>query len=283
MAQKLYDNLKIKSFCALEIEWYLLHEVAENFDLSAIHEKITVSNELRHEYINQFKHNCANIPLHSASIEVGDGQVEAALQPTCNIAQLLYDAEKLQQIARQTAQKMQLITCFEAKPFPQAHGNGLHIHIHLEDFTGQQLFWLEEGEISEYLGYAIAGLLTNMQLDLPIFAGSEHAMQRYQSGFNAPTNISWGFNNRTTALRLPDNVGHVTGLEAILQMRSEAHTRRYKRIEHRVPSAEADLSAVLEAILTAIYDGITNKLPHPAPIHGNAYDAGYELISLTAT
>ncbi len=268
--QKLYDDWQIKAFCAIEIEWYLLQN------------GLPASNDIRAIYIEQLKIAFANLKLHSVEAETSMGQVEAALNHTDNMAQLVVDATILRDIAHSIASHMQLEACFKAKPFEQAHGSGLHVHVHLEDLAAEQLFWVQEDcqttyGLSAHLGFALAGLLAHMQRDLAIFAGNDAAMQRYEPNFNAPTNVSWGFNNRTTALRLPDNVGHAIGLEAILQMRNHPQLRRFKRIEHRVSSAEADISATLEAILLAINNGITEQLIPKTPTHGNAHDAGYDL------
>jgi glutamine synthetase len=264
--QQLYDDFGIKAFCAIEIEWYLLQDGNPAPD------------ELRQQYLERLQMLTANLPLASTECERGAGQVEAATLPTHDMAMLVSVTEQLKQQAQILADDMIAQACFDAKPFADSYGNGLHVHVHLEDGAGEKLFWVEDEAISSHLGWAIAGLLQHMQADLLIFAGDAAGLQRYQMGFNAPINVSWGFNNRTTALRLPDNTSHLTGLDAILQMRQSPNSRRYKRIEHRVPSANASIEATLNAILHAIYDGIKQQLSPPPPVHGNAYD--YDLTLL---
>jgi glutamine synthetase len=263
--QQLYDDFGIKAICAIEIEWYLLQDGNPAPD------------ELRQQYLERLQPLTSNLPLVSTECERGAGQVEASTLPTHDMAMLVSATERLKQQAKILADDMAAQACFAAKPFTDSYGNGLHVHVHLEK-SGEKLFWVEDEAISSHLGWAIAGLLQHMQADLAIFAGDAASLQRYQAGFNAPINVSWGFNNRTTALRLPDNNGHLTGLDAILQMRQSPNSRRYKRIEHRVPSANASIEATLNAILHAIYNGIKQQLPPPPPVHGNAYDYDLDLF-----
>jgi glutamine synthetase len=69
----------------------------------------------------------------------------------------------------------------------------------------------------------------------------------------APTAPTWGYNNRTVALRIP------TGDPAA------------RRIEHRVAGADANPYLVLAAVLAGIHHGLANQLAPDAPITGNAY------------
>jgi glutamine synthetase len=255
----LQENCGVKIICGLEIEWYLIHN------------GIAACDELRNAYLNDMRRNTP----FTFELERATGQVEAIIQHTDDLSELVKQWRFLRSEAQQCAEKMGLMADFSAKPFADDYGSGLHLHLHLESLENELLFWVEDDVLSDYLGFALAGLLAKLPDDLLIFAGSENGLGRYQAGFNAPINVSWGFNNRTTAIRLPDNNAGAQGLDAILQVRKQANIKRYKRIEHRVASAEANLEQVLTAILEAIRFGINLKISPPAPIYGNAED--YEL------
>ena len=83
-------------------------------------------------------------------------------------------------------------------------------------------------------------------------------------------------NNRTTALRIPDGLGLVSGMEAVIATPPSA----YKRIEHRVASAEASFPHVLEALLRGIDHGLTERIPAPDPTHGEACGRDRSALSL---
>lgn len=96
---------------------------------------------------------------------------------------------------------------------------------------------------------------------IQIFASTEDSYLRFRNAdFFTPTTISWGNNNRTTALRIPES--------------SSAH----RRIEHRVPCNDADLEQVLYSILLAAGYGIKNKITPTTPkIFGNSFEPQYNL------
>jgi glutamine synthetase len=70
----------------------------------------------------------------------------------------------------------------------------------------------------------------------------------------APTNVTWGVDNRTTALRAISS-----GVKST-------------RVEHRLPAADANPYLSLAASLASGLYGIENRLELPAPT-GNAYEA----------
>ena len=78
---------------------------------------------------------------------------------------------------------------------------------------------------------------------------------RLVPGFWAPTNATWGIENRTCALRVVRG-----GPEA-------------QRVEFRVAGADANPYLALAAALGAGLWGIEHEIEPTAPIQGNAYDA----------
>ena len=66
--------------------------------------------------------------------------------------------------------------------------------------------------------------------------------------------MAWGYENRTTAIRIPGG------------------STAARRIEHRVAGADANPYLVIAGILGAALFGISNKLVPGDPISGNAYE-----------
>jgi glutamine synthetase len=95
---------------------------------------------------------------------------------------------------------------------------------------------------------------------MAVFAPHANSYRRFAPHSHAPSSIAWGYENRTTAIRIPG------GPDAA------------RRIEHRVSGADANPYLVLAAILGAALNGMdAGKMP-VAPTRGDAYSAN--LVSL---
>ena len=234
----LLSDFSLKPVTASEIEFYLFGS----------EEKELV------EFWGDVKEECAkaDISIYKIEKERGHEQYEISLVPCYNPKKTGDDTNNLKNIVLDLAVKYRMQASFAAKPLADDFGNGLHINIHLEDANGKNQFYKKDEIISDILNYALGGLLLWMPDTMPIFAPTEESYKRFADGSNAPLTVSWGANNRTTALRLPDS----------------AHDN--KRIEHRVAGADADANKVIEVILAAIHYGIANKIKPPAQIYGDA-------------
>jgi glutamine synthetase len=198
-------------------------------------------------YLPTAKHSIEStlLPGHKLVREKGQNQFEIILPP--------YDNPLM--LAKQIATYRDLISknhqgIFSAKPFANDYGSALQISI----------------GIDQYLEYAIGGLCDVAAESMIFFAPHEESYQRFVSGFDAPTHISWGGNNRTVLIRVrpTDNGNH-------------------NRIEHRAPGADSDPYFVIAVILYGAYHGITKQISPPARIYGNAFDAQYQLPPLPQT
>ncbi|NRA87406.1 MAG: glutamine synthetase, partial [Rhizobiales bacterium] len=96
-----------------------------------------------------------------------------------------------------------------------------------------------------------------------IFAPHANSYRRLRLGSYAPIFAAWGYENRTTAIRIPGG------------------SPKARRIEHRVAGGDSNPYLVLSAILSAALDGIERKLTPPNPIIGEAY--GLELPPLATS
>jgi glutamine synthetase len=101
--------------------------------------------------------------------------------------------------------------------------------------------------------HAVAGCLNAMHDSALIFAPHQNSYERLVPGKHAPTSVSWGYENRTSAIRIP------------------AGSPSARRIEHRVAGGDVNPYLMLAAILGAALDGIENQMEPASPIVGNAY------------
>lgn len=101
--------------------------------------------------------------------------------------------------------------------------------------------------------HAVGGLLAGMAESTLVFAPHFNSYRRLRPDTHAPSAISWGYENRTTAIRIPGG------------------NPKARRIEHRVAGADANPYLVLAGILGAALVGIEDEKKPPKPFAGRAY------------
>jgi glutamine synthetase len=88
----------------------------------------------------------------------------------------------------------------------------------------------------------------------------------HQKGLiSAPSFNSWGINNRTASVRIPDlkNFRDRTNYSQ--------ENKKYKRVEFRVPSSNSCIELVLYGVLTSIYIGLRKDIPDVAMTSNNLF------------
>lgn len=235
---RLFSDFRLKAVTASEIEFYLFGSHGRDL----------------FEFRYEIKAACtdAGIEIFNIEKERGREQHEISLAP-CNDPQKTgRDTNALKKIVSGLAVKYSMQAIFAAKPLADDFGSGLHIHIHLENEQGKNQFYKDGTSMSDTLTYALGGLLLWMPDTMPVFAPNEESYERFTAGGNTPLTVSWGGNNRTVALRLPDS----------------PHDN--KRIEHRASGADADASQVIFTILASIHYGLATHAKPDAQIYGDA-------------
>lgn len=201
------------------------------------------------------------VDLQKYEKERGRKQFEIAL-PITNPAKTAADIAAAKKIIAEIAAGHGMTADFSARPFADQPGSGLHIHIHLADAGGKNVFYKDDKKMSDVLKWSIGGLLAWLPDTMPIFAPNAESYARFLDRQNVPTTASWGGNNRTVAVRLPD----------------KPHDN--KHIEHRVAGADADPYAVMENILAAMHYGLAHHCDPGPQMYGDASRAQYDLPKL---
>src|SRR6478609_10222786 len=109
------------------------------------------------------------------------------------------------QICRQVGRELGVFPCFMPKPFTGVSANGCHHNISL--WQGDENMFLPDGDnprIPSKLGLqAIGGMLAHLDALTCITAPTVNSYRRFwDTGFWAPLFADWGYQNRTTALRV---------------------------------------------------------------------------------
>ena len=249
--QRIVRDFSLTPITASEIEFYLIGADAS----SAL-------GEVWRDIANK----CADagIEIYKTDRESGFEQFEVALKPG-NPVKTAIDTQILKNIITSVAYAHSMEANFLAKSFADQPGSGLHINLHLTDSQGKNIFYKSDAAISLELKHSIGGLLAWLNPCVAVFAPDSDSFARFAEKSNAPLTVSWGGNNRTVAIRLPDT----------------EHDN--KRIEHRVAGCDADPELVIAVILAAIHYGLKNKCDPGAPIFGDASLPMYHLPRIIST
>ena len=158
------------------------------------------------------------------------------------------------------AEKQNLLANFSAKPIDNQPGNAMHVHLHLENVEGENLYKRKNTEEeSDIFLYSIAGLCSTMKENMLLFAPNKQSYLRYLGdSLQSPSKICWGGNNRSAAIRIPINQNF------------------NRRLEHRVASSDSCPFEVVIAILFGIIKGIKERETPSKKLHGNAFLEQYD-------
>tara|TARA_B110000093_G_scaffold87033_1_gene94208 strand:- start:1396 stop:2742 length:1347 start_codon:yes stop_codon:yes gene_type:complete len=158
-------------------------------------------------------------------------------------------------MVREVALRHDIYATFMAKPMKSEPGSAKHIHQSIISNTdGSNIFASKEGEYSEAFFHYLGGLQKYIPNVISFFAPNVNSYRRFSRGVSSsPINLHWGYDNRTTGLRIPD-----------------ANPKNY-RIENRLPGADVNPYLSIAATLGCGYLGMKNKINPSAPYDGNAY------------
>lgn len=195
-----------------------------------------------------------NLPIDTLITEAAPSQYEINLYHQSDALLAADQGLMLQRAIKGVAAQHGMRASFMAKPFTDLAGNGMHVHCSMADKDGNNAFDNGTDAGNELLGHAIAGALATMQDSMLLLAPHLNSFRRFLRGNHAPMAPTWGYENRTVAVRVP------------------ADSHKAMRIEHRVAGADASPHLVIAAIVAGMLYGIENKLAPPEPVVGDAYE-----------
>jgi glutamine synthetase len=194
------------------------------------------------------------VELTALHTEAGPGLLELNLAPQQGLAAADH-AALVRFAVRDLARTLGLEATFMAKVAAGEEGSSGHVHLSL--WEGERnAFALTPAEevLGPVLAGAVAGILEHLPAASAILNPTINAYKRLVPGFFAPVNATWGFDNRSTALR-------------VIRSSDPGECR----IECRRPGADANPYLVLAALLASALAGIDAAATPPAPIAGDAY------------
>ena len=195
------------------------------------------------------------IPAETAIKECAPGQFEINLLHHDDALLMADQAFLMKRLIKNCARKFNLNATFMAKPFSEEAGNGMHAHLSIIDKDGKNIFKVNKNKKPQgVFASAIAGLLKNAPDFLSFYAPHSNSYRRLvHNADHAPTTLSWGNENRTALVRLPEASNNAT------------------RLEFRLPSADSNPYLVFASILASVLNGIENEFNLEKETIGNAH------------
>jgi len=155
---------------------------------------------------------------------------------------------------RETAHRHGIYATFMAKPMEHEPGSAMHIHQSIVDITsGKNIFSRGDGSEHARFRHYIGGLQKYTPDAIAFFAPSVNSYRRFAPDIAAPINIHWGYENRTTGLRVPDS------------------SPQARRVENRFPGADANPYLAIAVTLACGYLGMKQELDASVPHQGDAF------------
>ena len=167
-------------------------------------------------------------------------------------------------MVKSIAENHGLRATFMPKPFSHLTGNGCHVHVSVWDVeSGSNRFGDEGGELglSAEAYHFVGGLLEHGQALAAITNPTVNSYKRINapptlSGATwSPSSITFGGNNRTHMIRIPDD----------------------GRIELRLPDGAANPYLLMSVILAAGMDGVEREIPSGKRLDIDMYTEGHKV------
>ncbi len=256
-----YAEHGLKPIVAPEIEFYLVHKNpdpdypltppvgrsgrpiggGQGYSIAGVNEFDELIDDIYHFSEAQ------GLEIDTLIHEEGAGQLEINLRHGDPV-ELADQVFLFKRTIREAALKHGTYATFMAKPIQDQPGSAMHIHqsvVSLKD--GRNVFADENGAETDTFRHFIGGLQRHVPNAVIMLAPYVNSYRRLTQGSAAPVNTCWGYDNRTTAFRVP---------------RSDPSARR---VENRIPSSDANPYLALAASLACGLIGILEKTEPDSP------------------
>ncbi|WP_108658414.1 glutamine synthetase family protein [Acuticoccus kandeliae] len=161
---------------------------------------------------------------------------------------------------REAALRHKMYATFMAKPMSNEPGSAMHIHASVVNIeTGKTIFSNRDGDPTKEFFSFIYGhqrYLPHVMCILAPYVNSYRRLERFSA---SPTNVNWGYDNRTVGLRVPHG-------------KPDA-----RRLENRIPSSDANPYLAIAASLACGLLGLEEGGHPDDPIEGSARDLPFGL------
>ncbi len=268
----LFDEVGLVPVIAPELEFFLVEQSADaNNPLVTPTGKSGRAEKARQAYgidaVNEFDplfeeiyDHCdvQGLDIDTLSHEAGAAQMEINFNHG-SAMDLADQAFLFKRTVRQTALNHKVHATFMAKPMQDQPGSAMHVHTSISNkATKRNIFVDENGEQTDEFLHAIAGMQRHLSGAMALMAPYVNSYRRRTGAEDSPANLAWGMDNRTVGLRVP------------------LSNPKSRRIENRLPGADANPYLAIAATLAAIWLGLQEKRRPSRPLK----DSGEDLETL---
>ncbi|MEZ5829613.1 MAG: glutamine synthetase family protein [Dongiaceae bacterium] len=218
------------------------------------------------DFVAQLIDRLASIGIGVASFvtEYGYGMYEFALAPKPPL-EAADDAMRAKLHLREFCAERGLVATFMTRFQPPGKESACGGHHHQSLWRdGMNAFAAGPNQLTDVAQHYLAGMLQYLPDTHLLFRPTINSYRRMDRGAWSPEDCSWGYENRTAAVR------------AITTPTAEA-----ARFEHRVPGADINPYLSIAAMLAAGLDGIEHKLPLEPAAPGNPAGLDRPLLART--
>ncbi|HEX6508928.1 MAG TPA: glutamine synthetase family protein [Chloroflexota bacterium] len=197
----------------------------------------------------------AGVDIITENAEYGPGQLEINYAPATGVA-AADKAFTFKNGLKEMAQQYGYMASFMTKPYADGSASGCHYHHSLLRVDGGENAFHDPDDpdgLSRLARHWIGGQIAHARGLTGLVSPTVNCAKRYRLYSFAPMNATWGFEDRTAAIRIKGLRGEDT------------------HVENRTPGAASNPYLVAAAVLAAGIDGITRELEPPRPTEGIAY------------
>lgn len=258
VARRMLDELKAEGyalFSGFEYEFYLVNAVTREAPFPGIQIFATLRNNFDEAAVYDILRNmnAIGVDIITSNAEYGPGQMEINFAPAWGVTAADH-AFYFKNGVKELAQRRGLMASFMTKPYADQSANGCHYHQSL--WQGQINAFLDaDGKdgLSDVCHWWIAGQIEHAAALTAFAAPTVNCAKRYKQWSFAPSNASWGFENRTVAIRV------------------KATRDGNTHIENRLGGGASNPYLVMASCVAAGLDGIRRKLEPAHFVDGVAY------------
>ncbi|MEB3103679.1 glutamine synthetase family protein [Ferviditalea candida] len=259
---KRYEKIGLSPVVGPELEFYLCKQDGESpeglkrYLDNDSHVYTTGSFTDPQGILEYLLENAAQLGLkaYAANHEYGRSQFEINLKHS--LAMDSADRAFLfKTMIKELSARKGLLATFMGKPWNDDEGSGMHLHISLARKDGSNAFCdpQKPGVLTDLGLHFVAGVLSRSVALTPLLNPTVNSYRRINAKALAPTRVNWGYDNRFTLVRIPNETGAAT------------------RVEIRSMDGTANPYLAYAGLLLAGLEGIEKKMQPPKAIEGFLY------------
>jgi glutamine synthetase len=243
-------------YSGFEYEFYLVNRETRQPPFPGIQIFATLRNNFDPSLVNQILLDMpqVGVDIITSNAEYGPGQMEINFAPAGGVTAADH-AFRFKNGVKEIAQRSGYMASFMTTPYAGQSSSGCHYHHSLIDLKSNRNAFSSPDkpfELSNTARWWLGGQIQHAAAICALVAPTVNCYKRYKLLTFAPTNATWGTENRTVGVR-------VKGLKG-----EGAH------LENRTPCAASNPYLVMAAVLAAGIDGLRSRIEPPAPVEGVA-------------